>query len=61
MIAENPSGCFWDSGVGAVSYSGSDHWSSQSAMERLAWADLGPQLSNFLSYALDEPLNGGEQ
>lgn len=57
-LDENPSGCFWDSGVVALDYSGGDHWSSDSAMERYAWADSGPEFTHFLASAMNEQSEG---
>jgi hypothetical protein len=38
-IDEDPSGSFWDTGVGAVSFHDGDHWSQDSSMEHYHWSD----------------------
>lgn len=60
-IDESPSGCFWDTGVGAVAYNGGDRWSINGAMERYTWADVGPWPGDFLPSALNQLLESSSQ
>ena len=36
---ESPSGCFWDTGIAAVSFRGGDHWSNDAEFEGNTWKD----------------------
>jgi hypothetical protein len=45
-IDEDPSGSFWDTGVGAVTFHDGDHWSQDGSMEHDHWTDLGPSSTN---------------
>jgi len=44
-LDENPSGWFWDTGVGAPAFNGGDHWSLDGPMGRRTWAGVAPALS----------------
>jgi hypothetical protein len=60
-IDDNPTGWFWDTGVGAVAYNGGDRWSINGAMERYTWADLGPTFADYLPSALQQLLESSSQ
>jgi hypothetical protein len=60
-VDEDPSGWFWDTGVGAIAYNGGDRWSINGAMERYTWADLGPTATDFFPSALNQLLESSAQ
>ena len=60
-VDEDPSGCFWDTGVRAIAYNGGDRWSINGAMERYAWADIGLTTTDFLPSALNQLLESSSQ
>ena len=60
-IDDQPSGWFWDTGVGAIAYNGGDRWSIHGAMERYTWADVGLVSSDFLPSAIQQLLESSAQ
>lgn len=52
----DPSGWFWDTGVGAVPFNGGDRWSINGATERYVWSDIGPAFTDYLPSALSQLL-----
>jgi hypothetical protein len=60
-IDADPSGWFWDTGVGAVPFNGGDRWSINGAMERYVWSDIGPALTDFLPCALSQLLESNSR